>query len=86
MQTSTSPTTQNYAQPESNSATLNPVNTFNKRIGSMTYRVSIHWGAPNSEKLEDKILRLIKNDLTNAANYAIINSPQMVRLPERSSL
>jgi hypothetical protein len=59
---------------------------FEQRIGSTTYRVSIYWGTPNPEKAEDKILRLIKNDLTTSPKCATISTLQTVRLPERSSL
>jgi hypothetical protein len=82
MQTSTHQTSTNHAQPES----IQAQNMFTKRIGSVTFRVSIHWGASESEKLEDKIFRLIKNDLTNAAGCATMTPLQTVRLPDGDSL
>jgi hypothetical protein len=59
---------------------------FNHRIGSTIYRVSIYWGAPASESLEDKILRMMKMDLQNPEKRGIMTPLQTVRLPERSSL
>jgi hypothetical protein len=82
MQTSIYQTSTNNAQPES----IQAHNMFLKRIGSTTFRVSIHWGASESETLEDKIFKLIKNDLTNAASCATIMLPQTVLLPEGGSL
>ena len=36
---------------------------FNKRIGSVTYEVSVHFKTDAKETMEGKILRLIKNDM-----------------------
>jgi len=36
---------------------------FNKRIGSVTYEVGIHFKKGTHETMDKKILRLIKNDL-----------------------
>ena len=33
-----------------------------KRIGSTTYEVSVHFSTTSTETIEDKILRLISND------------------------
>ncbi|MGE5494660.1 MAG: transposon-encoded TnpW family protein [Burkholderiales bacterium] len=35
---------------------------FTKRIGSTTYRVSVHFSKTSRETVKDKILRLIKNE------------------------
>lgn len=35
---------------------------FTKRIGSTTYRVSVHFSKTSRETVNDKILRLIKNE------------------------
>ncbi len=37
---------------------------FTKRIGSTTYRVSVHFSKTSRETVNDKILRLIKNEVT----------------------
>lgn len=34
-----------------------------KRIGSTTYRVTVHFSQSSSEGLNDKIMRLIRNDM-----------------------
>ena len=39
----------------------NPI-VLRKRIGSTAYLVSVHFSQTSKETLEDKILRLIKND------------------------
>ena len=39
-----------------------PVN-MSKRIGSTNYRVAIHFSRTSKETIEEKILRLIKNDV-----------------------
>ena len=33
-----------------------------KRIGSTTYKVAVHFSATSRETIDEKILRLIKND------------------------
>ena len=40
----------------------NECGRFNKRIGSTTYRVSVHFSRTSKETLSDKILRLIQNE------------------------
>jgi hypothetical protein len=76
MQTSTHQTLTNNAQPES----IQAHNMFIKRVGSVTFRVGIYWDASESETLEDKIFRLIKNDLTTAAGCAKMTPLQTVGL------
>ena len=43
-------------------ANKKPDTTITKRIGSTVYRVSIHFSEINKESMDDKIIRLIKND------------------------
>jgi hypothetical protein len=38
---------------------------FTKRIGSTNYRVSVHFSKTGKETMNDKILRLIKNETAN---------------------
>lgn len=38
------------------------VNKICRRIGSTTYRVNIHFSETSKENMQDKMLRLIKND------------------------
>jgi hypothetical protein len=41
--------------------------TFTKRIGSTTYRVRVHFSETSKETMNDKIMRLIKNDSVGKA-------------------
>ena len=40
---------------------------FNKRIGSITYEVDIHFKKDAKETMAKKIIRLIKNDMEAAS-------------------
>lgn len=56
------------------------------RIGGTTYKVKVVFAENASETMEDKILRIIRNEVhTNCENYDIINAPQMSRQSERSA-
>lgn len=51
-----------------------------KRIGSTFYNVKIFFSDSESETMEDKILRNIRNDvLEKSAEYGKIELPQMSR-------
>lgn len=52
MQTNTVPKEQTPSEPRS----------FTKRIGSTNYRVSVHFSKTSRETINDKILRLVKNE------------------------
>jgi len=39
--------------------------TFTKRIGSTNYRVNVHFSKTSRETINDKIIRMIKNDTAN---------------------
>lgn len=57
-----------------------------RRIGGTTYKVKVVWSETASETLEDKILRIIRNEtVTNAGTCDIMDSPQMSRQSERSA-
>ena len=57
-----------------------------RRIGNTTYKVQIHFNETAGETMEDKILRLIRNDgLTNESECGIMELPQMSRQSERSA-
>ena len=56
------------------------------RIGGTTYKVKVVFNENGGETMEDKILRIIRNDMvTNDGTYAIIETPQMSRQSERSA-
>ena len=56
-----------------------------RRIGSTLYRVRARFSETNKETLDDKILRLLKNDLNLPSSYVTMNTLQTGWLPERSS-
>ena len=56
------------------------------RIGGTTYKVKVVFNDSGTETMEDKILRLIRNEvITTAGTCDIINAPQMSRQSERSA-
>ena len=59
---------------------------FTQRIGSTVYRVSVFFPAEETETLEAKILRLVKNDLIYASERGMMESLQTGRLPDGGSL
>ncbi|MCG4527632.1 transposon-encoded TnpW family protein [Intestinimonas massiliensis] len=57
-----------------------------RRIGSTTYKVKVVFNENGTETMEDKILRLIRNEvITTTGTCDIINAPQMSRQSERSA-
>jgi len=64
-----------------------PGNTFFiKRIGGTTYHVGVCFNSAGTETMQDKILRLAKNDLNFSPICATINLLQTGRLLEGGSL
>ena len=62
-------------------------NVITRRIGSTTYKLKVHFSENATETMEEKILRMIKNEsLTNDAGCGIMESPQMSRQSERSAV
>lgn len=41
--------------------------TFTKRLGSTNYRVSVHFNPNSKETVNDKIIRMIKNEAAGRA-------------------
>ena len=60
--------------------------TMHKRIGSTVYEVHTHFNPDAKETMDEKILRLIRNDLNKPPWDAKMTLPQTGRLPERSSV
>ena len=60
--------------------------TLRKRIGSTVYVTKLYVKNDAAETMDDKILRLIKNDLHYTQKNDIMALPQTGRLPERSSI
>ena len=56
------------------------------RIGGTTYKVKVVFNESGTETMEDKILRIIRNEtVTSDGTCGIIESPQMSRQSERSA-
>lgn len=61
-----------------------PYTTY--RIGSTTYKVKVVFNDTARETMEDKILRIIRNEvLTDKGKCGILEVPQMSRQSERSA-
>ena len=56
-----------------------------RRIGSTLYKVGIYFNPEAKETLNEKVRRLLKNDLQSATENAIIKLSQADWLSERSS-
>ena len=57
-----------------------------RRIGGTTYKVRVVFNENGGETMEEKILRMIRNEgVTNDGTYAIMETPQMSRQSERSA-
>ena len=57
-----------------------------RRIGGTTYKVKVVFNNDGEETMEDKILRIVRNEaVTKAGTCDIMNSPQMSRQSERSA-
>lgn len=57
-----------------------------RRIGSTTYKVKVVFNDTGHETLEDKILRIVRNEaVTSGGTCDIMNPPQMSRQSERSA-
>lgn len=57
-----------------------------RRIGATTYKVKVVFNESGTETMEDKILRIVRNEVhTNSEKYDIMASPQMSRQSERSA-
>jgi len=68
----------------------NPTNpesfVMQRRIGSTTFIVNVHFNKEGRETLEEKMLRLMKNELNFSPKCANIKPLQAGWLPERGSL
>ena len=57
-----------------------------RRIGGTTYKVRAVFNESGGETMEDKILRIVRNDMvTNDGTCSIMETPQMSRQSERSA-
>ncbi len=66
--------------------TNNTSATLTRRIGSTTYKVSVHFQENGNQTMADKILHMIQNkDLASESVYGKMNLPQMSRQSERNT-
>ena len=57
-----------------------------RRIGGTTYKVRVAFSETAEETMEDKILRIVRNDMvTSDGTYGIMETPQMSLQSERSA-
>ncbi|MDR1321705.1 MAG: hypothetical protein LBK56_09815 [Gracilibacteraceae bacterium] len=56
---------------------------FTHKVGSTAYRVNVYYGTPEAEPLEEKILRMMKNELNAGARYGKMAMPQADALPAK---
>ena len=57
-----------------------------RRIGSTTHKVKVVFSADAAETMEEKILRMIRNEgLQNGWERGMMETPQMSRQSERSA-
>ena len=57
-----------------------PTFTLSRRIGSTYYRVNAHFSENEAETLEDKIFRMIQNEvLESGSERGTVKSPQVSR-------
>jgi hypothetical protein len=59
--------------------------TLRKRIGSTVYVTKLYVKNDAAETMDDKILRIIRNEWNCSQKNGTIGLPQTGRLPERSS-
>ena len=56
------------------------ISYMTRRIGNTTYKVKIAFDENSTETMEDKIIRIIKNEiLANGEKCGIMDLPQMSR-------
>ena len=59
---------------------------YYRRIGGKLFKVRVYTGSGYADTLDEKIPRLILNEMvTGAESYVKMDSPQMSQPPERSS-
>jgi hypothetical protein len=60
--------------------------TFTHKIGSTIYQVNVRYNNAGKESLEEKILRMLKKDLTSTGKYGKMTIPRADWLSERGSI
>jgi len=66
--------------------TNNKYSYMTRRIGATTFKVKVVYNDTGNETMEDKILRIVRNEvLENGEKCGIMKLPQMSRQSERSA-
>ncbi len=66
--------------------TNNNYSYITRRIGATTFKVKVVYNDTGNETMEDKILRIVRNEvLENSEKCGIMELPQMSRQSERSA-
>lgn len=66
--------------------TNNNYSYVTRRIGATTFKVKVVYNDTGNETMEDKILRIVRNEvLENGEKCDIMELPQMSRQSERSA-
>ncbi len=66
--------------------TDNNYSYITRRIGATTFKVKVVYNDTGNETMEDKILRIVRNEvLENGEKCGIMELPQMSRQSERSA-
>ncbi len=64
----------------------NNASYMTRRIAGTVYKVKVMFNENSSETMEDKILRIVRNEMvTNDGTYDIMAVPQMSQQSERSA-
>ena len=67
-------------------STITPGLTFSRRMGSTNYKVKVHFDPNATDTMEDKIMRMIRNEcLESDDSCGIIDPLLMSRQSERSA-
>ena len=57
-----------------------------RRIGATTFKVKVVYNDTGNETMEDKILRIVRNEAMETGDFCgIMEAPQMSRQSERSA-
>ena len=57
-----------------------------RRIGATTFKVKVVFNDTGQETMEDKILRIVRNEVMETGDFCgIMGTPQMSRQSERSA-
>ena len=57
-----------------------------RRIGATTFKVKVVFSDTGQETMEDKILRIVRNEAMETSDFCgIMSTPQMSRQSERSA-